>query len=129
MSAQLLAGGPVAEAVLDDVRTRVDALRAAGTTPGLGTILVGDDGASAGYVRKKHETCESVGMVSYHIQVEADDPVEALDEAVAAINAASAKAEEVDFVATRRPKQQKPAVRPASVVLWGALGRSVQQHW
>ena len=86
MSAQLLAGGPVAEAVLDDVRTRVDALRAAGTTPGLGTILVGDDGASAGYVRKKHETCESVGMVSYHIQVEADDPVEALDEAVAAFN-------------------------------------------
>jgi len=71
---------------LDDVRTRVDALRAAGTTPGLGTILVGDDGASAGYVRKKHETCESVGMVSYHIQVEADDPVEALDEAVAAFN-------------------------------------------
>ena len=76
----------MAEAVLDDVRTRVDALRAAGTTPGLGTILVGDDGASAGYVRKKHETCESVGMVSYHIQVEADDPVEALDDAVAAFN-------------------------------------------
>ena len=76
----------MAEAVLDDVRTRVDALRAAGTTPGLGTILVGDDGASAGYVRKKHETCESVGMVSYHIQVEVDDPVEALDEAVAAFN-------------------------------------------
>ena len=76
----------MAEAVLDNVRTRVDALRAAGTTPGLGTILVGDDGASAGYVRKKHETCESVGMVSYHIQVEADDPVEALDEAVAAFN-------------------------------------------
>ena len=76
----------MAEAVLDDVRTRGDALRAAGTTPGLGTILVGDDGASAGYVRKKHETCESVGMVSYHIQVEADDPVEALDDAVAAFN-------------------------------------------
>ena len=76
----------MAEAVLDDVRTRVDALRAAGTTPGLGTILVGDDGASAGYVRKKHETCESVGMVSHHIQVEADDPVEALDDAVAAFN-------------------------------------------
>ena len=86
MTAQLLAGGPVAEAVLDDVRSRVEALAARGVTPGLGTILVGDDGASAGYVRKKHETCESVGMVSYHIQVEADDPAEALDEAVAAFN-------------------------------------------
>ena len=51
MSAQLLEGGPVAKAVLDDVRIRVDALKAAGITPGLGTILVGDDGASAGYVR------------------------------------------------------------------------------
>ena len=69
MSAQLLEGGPVAEAVLDDVRTRVNALKAAGITPGLGTILVGDDGASAGYVRKKHETCELVGIASHHIQV------------------------------------------------------------
>ena len=71
MAAEFLAGGPVAEAVLADVRSRVDLLKASGTTPGLGTILVGDDGASAGYVRKKHETCESVGLVSSHIQVQA----------------------------------------------------------
>ncbi len=44
MSAELLAGGPVAEAVLEDVRIRVEWLKEAGTTPGLGTILVGDDG-------------------------------------------------------------------------------------
>ena len=86
MSARLLEGGPVAEAVLDDVRARVDALRAVGITPGLGTILVGDDGASAGYVRKKHETCESVGLASIHIQVQAGDPPAALDEAVASFN-------------------------------------------
>ncbi len=64
----------------------MDALRAIGITPGLGTILVGDDGASAGYVRKKHETCESVGLASSHIQVQAGDPPAALDEAVAAFN-------------------------------------------
>ena len=86
MTAQLLAGGPVAEAVLDDVRTRVEALAAKGVTPGLGTILVGDDGASAGYVRKKHETCESVGFTSQHISVPADAPPAALDEAVATFN-------------------------------------------
>ena len=74
MTAQLLEGGPVAEAVLDDVRARVAALKAIGVTPGLGTILVGDDGASTGYVRKKHETCESVGLASSHIQVQAGDP-------------------------------------------------------
>ena len=86
MTAQLLAGGPVAEAVLDDVRSRVEALAARGVTPGLGTILVGDDGASTGYVRKKHETCESVGFTSQHISVPADAPPAALDEAVATFN-------------------------------------------
>jgi methylenetetrahydrofolate dehydrogenase (NADP+)/methenyltetrahydrofolate cyclohydrolase len=72
MTAQLLAGAPVAEAVLDDVASRVAALRERGKTVGLGTVLVGDDPASAGYVRKKHETCERVGMLSHHIDVPGD---------------------------------------------------------
>ena len=72
MTAQLLAGAPVAEAVLDEVAARVAALRERGKTVGLGTILVGDDPASAGYVRKKHETCERVGMLSHHIDVPGD---------------------------------------------------------
>lgn len=66
-------GAPVAEAVLADVTSRVSALSARGRTVGLGTILVGDDPASAGYVRKKHETCELVGIVSHHIDVAAGD--------------------------------------------------------
>ncbi len=69
MSAEFLTGGPVAEAVLAGVRHRVAALVDRGITPGLGTILVGDDEASAGYVRKKHETCEAVGIASYHLEV------------------------------------------------------------
>lgn len=72
MTAQLLAGGPVAEAVLADVAKRVEALHARGKGVGLGTILVGDDPASAGYVRRKHETCEQVGIRSEHIQVPGD---------------------------------------------------------
>lgn len=72
MAAQLLAGAPVAEAVLDDVRKRTEALRALGVTPGLGTILVGDDPASTGYVRKKHETCAQVGVASFHEGLPAD---------------------------------------------------------
>ena len=69
MTAQLLAGAPVAEAVLDDVRERVAKLAAEGKTVGLGTILVGDDEASAGYVRKKHETCATVGVQSHNIEI------------------------------------------------------------
>lgn len=69
MTAQLLSGKPVADAVLADVAERVKALKAKGITPGLGTILVGDDGPSAGYVRRKHETCEEVGIHSFHQDV------------------------------------------------------------
>lgn len=72
MTAQLLAGQPVADAVFDDLRERIQALGAKDVVPGLGTILVGDDAASAGYVRKKHETCEALGFRSFHEQVPAD---------------------------------------------------------
>ena len=87
MTAQLLAGGPVAEAVLQDVAKRVGEFASAGVKPGLGTILVGDDAASAGYVRKKHETCEEVGVASFHEQVPADGGQEALLAAVDRFNA------------------------------------------
>lgn len=86
MAAELLAGIPVAEAVLADVKSRVSALEELGVTPGLGTILVGDDPASAGYVRKKHETCQEAGLVSQNVLVPADAPPSALDEAVADLN-------------------------------------------
>ncbi len=82
MSAQLLAGGPVAEAVLEKVKARVDEMKAAGVTPGLGTILVGDDGPSASYVRNKHRTCEQVGIASHHHEIPADAGQQALVDAV-----------------------------------------------
>ena len=44
MTAQLLAGGPVAEVVLQDVRSRVQTLQNSGITPGLGTILLREVG-------------------------------------------------------------------------------------
>lgn len=87
MSAHLLAGQPVAEAVLADLAERITALEARGITPGLGTILVGDDGPSAGYVRKKHETCQTVGVASFHQTVPGDAPPSALEEAVDRFNA------------------------------------------
>jgi methylenetetrahydrofolate dehydrogenase (NADP+)/methenyltetrahydrofolate cyclohydrolase len=72
-------GAPVAESVLDDVTQRVAHLRERGKTVGLGTILVGDDGASASYVAKKHTTSEQVGMLSHHIDVEAGDQAGLMD--------------------------------------------------
>lgn len=86
MAAQLLEGKPVAESVLEEVQTRTTELTAKGVVPGLGTILVGDDGASAGYVGKKHETCERVGIKSFHIDVTTDQTQDDLLAAVDSFN-------------------------------------------
>jgi methylenetetrahydrofolate dehydrogenase (NADP+)/methenyltetrahydrofolate cyclohydrolase len=71
MVASLLEGKPVADTVLEDVAVRVEYLKRKGITPGLGTILVGDDAPSISYVAKKRETCKSVGIASFHIEIPA----------------------------------------------------------
>ncbi len=69
MTANFLSGTTVAENTLTLIREKVVALKQKNIHPGLGTILVGGDPASAGYVRKKHETCESVGINSFSIEI------------------------------------------------------------
>ncbi len=66
MTAQLLDGNAFLDAARAELVERVKALEERGVTPGLGTILVGDDPASESYVRMKHETCAEVGIASYH---------------------------------------------------------------
>jgi len=66
MTARLLPGAPVAEAVLADLAPRIAALRQAGRTPGLGTILVGEDAASTGYVGMKMARAQELGLASPH---------------------------------------------------------------
>lgn len=65
-------GTPVADAVLAEVAARVAELRRAGRRVGLATVLVGEDPASAGYVAKKHQACERVGMVSLDVRIPAE---------------------------------------------------------
>ena len=72
MSARLLPGAPVAEAVFADLRPRIARLREAGHTPGLGTVLVGDDSASAGYVGMKMAKAEELGFASPHERLPQD---------------------------------------------------------
>jgi methylenetetrahydrofolate dehydrogenase (NADP+)/methenyltetrahydrofolate cyclohydrolase len=71
-TARMLAGAPVAERVLADVAARADALRARGVTPSLATILVGDDDASAGYIRIKQRQAAELGFASPHAHLPAD---------------------------------------------------------
>ena len=69
LSAILMPGGPVAEATFADLEPRIKRLVDRGITPGLGTILVGDDGASAGYIRMKQEKADEVGFTSPHVHL------------------------------------------------------------
>ncbi len=66
MSARLLPGAPVADAVYADLAPRIEALVAAGHRPGLGTVLVGEDSASAGYIRMKMDRATGLGFTSPH---------------------------------------------------------------
>jgi methylenetetrahydrofolate dehydrogenase (NADP+)/methenyltetrahydrofolate cyclohydrolase len=66
MTATLLDGELLASRIRAEVTDRVARLRGGGVTPGLGTILVGDDGPSARYVAMKHADCAEVGIHSAH---------------------------------------------------------------
>ena len=71
MTAQVLDGEAVAAGIRAGLADRVAALAARGITPGLGTVLVGDDGPSARYVAMKHQDCEAIGIASFHAHLEA----------------------------------------------------------
>ena len=81
-----MSGAPVADAVMAEVRERVEKLAGEGRSVGLGTVLVGDDPASAGYVAKKHQACESVGIVSVDVRISSDASQADLLDAIAQLN-------------------------------------------
>ncbi len=87
MTARLLPGGPVAEAVLAEVRTRAEALRERGVHPSLATVLVGDDDASAGYIRVKQRQAAELGFLSPHAHLPADASQDDLLAAIAGLSA------------------------------------------
>jgi methylenetetrahydrofolate dehydrogenase (NADP+)/methenyltetrahydrofolate cyclohydrolase len=87
MSARLLPGGPVAESILADVTDRVRVLRDKGVTPALATILVGDDDASAGYIRIKQRQAADLGFVSPHAHLPADTTQADLERVIAEFSA------------------------------------------
>ena len=87
MTAKVLDGEALAELMREEVNAEVARLRAHGVQPGLGTILVGDDPASARYVALKHEDCAKVGIESIHEHLGSATSAEELLAAVRRFNA------------------------------------------
>jgi methylenetetrahydrofolate dehydrogenase (NADP+) / methenyltetrahydrofolate cyclohydrolase len=85
--ALILDGKAAAAAVKDDLRARVKALSERGVTPGLGTVLVGDDPGSHAYVNGKHRDCAEVGIASIRHDLPADATQDHVEAVVADLNA------------------------------------------
>jgi len=87
MAAILLDGEALAARVRAELSERVALLKAAGVTPGLGTVLVGDDAPSARYVAMKHQDCAEVGIVSVHEELPGDVTQKHLESVVRSLSA------------------------------------------
>jgi len=87
MSAQILDGKATAAAIKAELAERVAALASRGVTPGLGTLLVGDDPGSTWYVAGKHKDCAEVGIASIREDLPGIATQDEIEAAVARLNA------------------------------------------
>jgi methylenetetrahydrofolate dehydrogenase (NADP+)/methenyltetrahydrofolate cyclohydrolase len=88
MTAQIIDGQAIANTIQEEIKEKVAARVAAGKpVPGLATVLVGEDPASAMYVRMKQRRCAKVGIQSFHVGLPADISQEELEKKVAGLNA------------------------------------------
>lgn len=85
--AKVLDGKATAAAIKAELKERVDALREHGVTPGLGTVLVGEDPGSVKYVAGKHADCAEVGITSIREDLPATATQAEIEAAVDRLNA------------------------------------------
>ena len=86
MTATTLDGVATATAVKQDLAHRISALKEGGITPGLGTLLVGEDPGSLSYVAGKHRDCAEVGIESIRVDLPATATSDEIAAAIRALN-------------------------------------------
>jgi methylenetetrahydrofolate dehydrogenase (NADP+) / methenyltetrahydrofolate cyclohydrolase len=87
VSARILDGVAIGKAIRDEVAAQVARMKGNGRRPGLAAVLVGEDPASAVYVRSKGKACEEAGMHSVTVRLAADTPEAELLATVDRLNA------------------------------------------
>jgi methylenetetrahydrofolate dehydrogenase (NADP+)/methenyltetrahydrofolate cyclohydrolase len=87
MTAQILDGLALARSIKGDLGARVAALVGRGITPGLGTVLVGEDPGSRAYVAGKHRDCAQVGIASIQVELPAVTSAAELQAVIERLNA------------------------------------------
>lgn len=86
MAAITLDGKATAARVKEQLAERVERLKIQGISPGLGTVLVGDDPGSHAYVGGKHKDCAEVGIASIRVDLPADTTQEQLEAEIDRLN-------------------------------------------
>ena len=86
MTARIIDGNALAASVRGELAERVANLKARGVTPGLVVIVVGDNPASAVYVRNKVAACEKAGMYSLKLAFAGDTPQATVMDKLAELN-------------------------------------------
>jgi len=87
MTAQLLDGQRLAQRIKMELAERAARLMANGRTPGLGTLLVGDNPSSVRYVEMKIEECKEIGVQSFDVHLPASATQAEIESVVDAFNA------------------------------------------
>ncbi len=99
MAARILNGAEIAEQIKAEVAAEVQRLAAQGVRPGLAAVLVGDDPASAIYVRSKIKACDALGLYGEGITLPASVSAQELLERVAVLN----RRDEIDGILVQLP--------------------------
>jgi methylenetetrahydrofolate dehydrogenase (NADP+) / methenyltetrahydrofolate cyclohydrolase len=86
MTAQLLDGERLAQRIKMELAERAARLTANGRTPGLGTLLVGDNPSSARYVEMKVEECKEIGVQSFDVHLPANASQDEIESVVDSFN-------------------------------------------
>jgi methylenetetrahydrofolate dehydrogenase (NADP+)/methenyltetrahydrofolate cyclohydrolase len=87
MTAQLLDGERLAQRIKMELADRAARLTAGGRTPGLGTLLVGENPSSARYVEMKVEECKEIGVRSFDVHLPSSATQEEIEAVVDQFNA------------------------------------------
>ncbi len=82
----IIDGAQVASGVRDDLGEAIETLADHGVSPGLATVLVGDDPASETYVNMKQRDCEEVGVNGVHVDLDGDASPAELYETIEELN-------------------------------------------
>ena len=99
MSAHILDGNKIRDEIKAELLNQISEMKAAGITPGLAAVLVGDNPASHIYVRNKVKTCESLGLYSEKIEMPASTSEEKLLKLIADLN----RRDEIDGILVQLP--------------------------